>query len=131
MQSISLLQGCLSIKTDHQPWVDWCLMGGTRLSSGRHMLYRHSIAHFHGSSKIENVSKFDARWWKMLQCCCYSQFLFLCKVCVWRVIIEGLPLGSTLNRRGLKVGTRFFCIVQLEDNKHLFIQCPIAHALEI
>ena len=54
LRSIALLQGCLPMKTDHQPWVDWCSTGGTRLSSGLHMLYHHSVAHFHGS--VENVA---------------------------------------------------------------------------
>ena len=39
--------------------------------------------------------------------------------------------GPNIKWRGLTSSACFFCIVQLEDNKHLFIQCPIAHALEI
>ena len=72
--------------------------------------------------------KFDARlYFKIFQHSLHSQSLF---GTIQHVHLEcdnwNLPLGSTLNRRGLKVGTRFFCIVQLEDNTHWFIQFRIA-----
>ena len=41
-----------------------------------------------------------------------------------RVMIGGLPLGSTFNRRGLGLGTCFFFTIPLEGSTQIFIKCP-------
>ena len=49
------------------------------------------------------------------------------------ILIQGVSLDNELGPssakkcRGLTLGTCFFCIVQLENNPHCFIQCLIPH----
>ena len=38
-----------------------------------------------------------------------------------KVMFGGLPLSSTLKRRGLGLGTCFFCTIQLEENIQVHI----------
>ena len=40
--------------------------------------------------------------------------------------MESFDWRLALKRRGLSTGNCFFCIVQMEDITHRFIQCPIA-----
>ena len=48
---------------------------------------------------------------------------------MWRVVIRGLPLGSTLGRRGLGSCTCIFCTIPLVENTHRFNKCPIGHVI--
>ena len=75
--------------------------------------------------RLWNLRKSNSRWWEILQRGWPSHLPFHAKVSIWRVMIGGLPLGSTLKRRGLGSGTRFFCIIPLEDNTHRLIKCSI------
>ena len=81
------------------------------------------------SSKAEEEWKIHNSyhgWWHMLNRSWHSKLPLVAEVFIWRVLIGGLPLGIALKRRGLVMGNCFFCIVQMEDNTHRFIQCPIA-----
>ena len=44
-------------------------------------------------------------------------------------MIGGLPLDSTLKRRGLGLGTWFFCTIPLEGSTHKFIKCHITRII--
>ena len=73
--------------------------------------------------KVWNVCKSNARWWQILQCSRYTHLPFRAKVFIRRVMIGGLPLGSTLKRRGLGLYSCFFCTIPLEDiMPHRFIK---------
>ena len=78
------------------------------------------------AENVWNVCKSNARWWQIFQHGWHSHFQFRAKVFIWRVMIGGLPLGSSLKRRRLGSGICFFCTILLEDNTHRFIKCPIA-----
>ena len=134
LQGVTLLQGCLPVQSDQDPWVDWCLKGGPGLLTvTTNILYHHSIGSLSWvSSKAQkewNVYKSDAGWWQILQrsWCCTLPYKY--KVFIWRVMVGGLPLGSALKRRDLGYGTCFFCTIPLEDNTHRFIQCPVAQTI--
>ena len=84
------------------------------------------------SPKVENVWNVctsNARWWQMLQRSLHSHLSIRAKVFIWRVVISGLPLGSTLKRRGLGSSMCFFCTIPFEDNAHRFIKCSVTHII--
>ena len=113
-------------KTNVAPWLDWRLQDGTRLLQvTTNILYNHAMTLVSWLSpkakKLWNVYKSNARWWNILQRGWHSHLPFHAKVFIWRVMIRGLPLGSTLKRRGLGSGTCFFCTVPLEDSTSIYI----------
>ena len=59
---------------------------------------------------------------KSLKSSWYSKLSFVVKVFIWRALIRGLRLGLALKWHGLAMGNCFFCIVQVEDSAHCFIQ---------
>ena len=125
------MQGLLPTQSEEQPWVDWCLWGKIQfLQVTTSILYHCSIESSQWlSSKAEQewkVQKSDYKWRRILKRSWHSRLPLLTKVFIWRVLIGGLPLGFALKRHGLALDTCFFCIVQVEDSIHRFIQCPIA-----
>ena len=63
---------------------------------------------------------------QLLKCRWYSKLPLTGNVFIWRVLIGGLPLKLCLKRHGLATNNCFFCIVQVEDSTHHFIQCMVA-----
>ena len=131
LQNIPLMQGPLPLQTGEQLWIDWCLKGQkSSLQVTTNLLYHCSVESLGWlSSKAEEewkIHKSDHGWWQILQRSWHSKLPLVAKVFIWRVLIGGLPLGLALKRRGLATSNCFFCIVQMEDSTHRFIQCSIA-----
>ena len=78
---------------------------------------------------IWNVTQ-CVKWWRwVLNAIWHSHLPFRAKVFLWRVMVGGLPLGTTLKWRHILNETCFFEIVIKEDDKYKFITCPIAKAI--
>ena len=41
-------------------------------------------------------------------------------------MVGALPLGDALKKRNITKGLCFFCSIELEHSRHLFISCPMA-----
>ena len=81
------------------------------------------------AENIWNVCKSNARWWQIPQRGWFSHLSFQAKVFIRRVMIDGFPSSSTLRRREVELGKRFFCTIPLEDYTHKIIICPIPHII--
>ena len=117
-------------------WNKWCAWGEWELKDGTHLLrlstnilYHHVVASLSWLSfkkeNVWNVYKSNARRWQILQRGWHSHLPFCAKVFIWRVIVVGLPLRSSLKRRWLGSSTCFFCNIPLEGCTHRFIKCSI------
>mgnify|MGYP002776137581 CR=1 FL=1 len=124
------MQGPLYLyKQEKNLWIDWCFTR-SNVVSYKWLLIFCIIAPLSLldalSSKAEEerkIHKSNHGRWQILKGSWHSKLPFVAKVFIWRVLIGGLPLGLALKRRGL--ATSNFCIVQMEDNTHRFIQCLI------
>ena len=56
----------------------------------------------------------------------FSRLMVEVEVFFWRVMVGALPFGDALKKINITRGTCFFCSVELEHKKHLFLSCPIA-----
>ena len=66
-------------------------------------------------------------WWqKVVRKGWHSRLPFRAKVFIWRVIVGGLPMGEALRKRNIDNGMCFWCTVVVEDNRHRFLNCPVA-----
>ena len=55
--------------------------------------------------------------------CDYIQRRWIKGMC--GIIVGGLPLGDALCKRKIASGFCFFCMMEVEHNRHRFISCPV------
>ena len=110
----SLLNGCIPLKIQHFVCVDTLVTSRYKyiVSSCNDIFIWISPK----AEKVWNVCKSNTRCSHILQHGWHSHLPFHAKLFMWRVLISGLPLGSTLKRQGLVSGTCFFCIVVCNCN---------------
>ena len=94
------------------------------------MLMMYTNDRFWLTNKVLNLDIWNVtqcvKWWRwVLNAIWHSHLPFRAKVFLWRVMVGGLPLGTTLKWRHILNETCFFEIVIKEDDKYKFITCPI------
>ena len=114
------MQCPLPLHTKDESWIVWCLQDQmTFLQVTINQLYHYSLASF--LQLLCKAKKNNGKYITRIMDSCARLSSLVAKVFVWRALIGGSPLGLALKQHAL--ATSFFCIIQMEDSTHRFIQC--------
>ena len=76
------------------------------------------------------ITRYVKRWHRVLDARWQSHLQFRAKVFLWRTMVGGLSLTTTLTQRHISNGTCFFCkSVVSEDGRHSLITCLVGKVI--